>query len=186
MKTILQHTCLTKGGEKAVLKNSPFLATDNPSEKKYQFLGDGYYFWDNNIDLARIWGQVHCKNDFYIVEIDYEFTTDSCFDVVGNRSHQLKVLKTLELMKKRGFKKDKWNLSNVIYFLKKLDHKKNGVFNYESIRAVDYISPEKYKEIKMKFIKNKTNRHFSIINPKMIVCVLNKKYLPLHTKRMVS
>ncbi len=31
-------------------------------EPKYQFLGEGYYFWDDNLWRAHNWGRTHCSN----------------------------------------------------------------------------------------------------------------------------
>lgn len=183
MKTKIQHTCKTIGGKKEVLKNAPFLATDDVRKKKYQFLGEGYYFWDDNIEMANIWGKFHINNDYFIVEMDLEFSSNDCFDIVGNRQHQKLIFKTFDELKKRGYNKKHWQLSNIINLLKKLNKKNENTFPYKMIRAIDYMPRKEYKQLKLHFVQNK---HYTIINPKMVICVLNKKVLPLHSKRLVS
>ena len=81
MKTVvLHHTCGQEGGEEYVLANAPFYAKDFAQERKYQFLGAGYYFWDDDIEQAHYWGKVHYNNKYYIVvfdcNIDEEFLLD--------------------------------------------------------------------------------------------------------------
>ena len=184
MKTKIQHTCQTKGGAEKVLKEAPFLAKNDPKKNKFQFLGEGYYFWDDNIEMANIWGKFHIKNDYFIVEMDLEFSSNECFDIVGNRKHQQLIFKAFELMKKRGYNKSHWQLSNIINFLKRLSKKDKKVFPFLMVRAIDYVPRKQYKKMKLHFIRD--NNHYTIVNPKMVICVFNKKSLPLHTKTLVS
>lgn len=155
MKTKIQHTCKTIGGKDKVLKDAPFFAKDNIDNNKFQFLGEGYYFWDNNIDMAKIWGKFHCNNKYFIVEMDLEFSTSDCFDIVGNRQHQKLIFETFEELRKRGYDKKKWQLSNIVNFLKKLSKKDINVFPYSMIRAIDYMPEKEYNQLKLHFVKKK-------------------------------
>lgn len=77
-------------------KGAPFRAK-NPTAKDikkseitgeepiYQFLGEGYYFWDNNIGRAHRWGKNHCNNRYLILEGDFVLSGDSFLDLVGSR-----------------------------------------------------------------------------------------------------
>lgn len=188
MTTIGHHTCTKKGGKESVINNAPFLAVHTPFEKdikkrKLQFLGQGYYFWDNNFELARIWGKSHCNNDFFIIECEINITENNCFDLVGNRGHQIMLLSTLEKLKEKGYKKDYWEISKCIEYLKKLAKYNNEVFPYEHIRAIDYLKPHGLQQVEFYFVKG--NKHFTILNPKMAICTLNKDTLPLHTVKII-
>ena len=184
LKTKIQHTCNTTGGKKKVLKNAPFLAVDDIPKKKFQFLGEGYYFWDDNVEMANIWGKFHCNDKYYVVEMDLEFSSNDCFDIVGNRQHQKLIFKTFDELRKRGYDKKEWQLSNILNLLKKLSKKDKNAFPYSMIRAIDYMPRKEYNKLKLHFVQN--NNHYTIVNPKMVICILNKNILPLHSKRLVS
>ena len=78
-------------------KGVPVLAK-NPTQKeeeearrhkkklKYQFLGEGYYFWDDNIRRALDWGTSHCNNKFLILETPLTLRGDHFLDLVGSRA----------------------------------------------------------------------------------------------------
>ena len=72
-KVVLHHTCSQDNGEAFVRKNAPFLAKDNPQNRKYQFLGTGYYLWEDDIEQAKRWGEVHYKNSYFVVEFECDF-----------------------------------------------------------------------------------------------------------------
>ncbi|MDD2582996.1 MAG: hypothetical protein PHR66_13485, partial [Desulfuromonadaceae bacterium] len=59
MKTIGHHTCSKKNGKAFILENAPFLSEYNETGKVLKFLGTGYYFWDDNIEMAHNWGRSH-------------------------------------------------------------------------------------------------------------------------------
>ena len=54
-------------------------------EDKFQFLGEGYYFWDDNIKRAHKWGKQHCKGKYLILELPLELKGDRFLDLVGSR-----------------------------------------------------------------------------------------------------
>lgn len=182
------HTCKKDGGRDAVIKNAPFLAEHKPNEvdlqkQKLQFLGQGYYFWDNNFEMAKIWGKLHCSNDFFVIECDIEISESKCFDLVGNRSHQIFLVSLLKKLKKSGYDRDYWEICKCIEYLKKLANYNSEVFPFESIRAIDYLPPHELQQVEFYFVKG--NKHFTILNPKMAICVLEKDTLPLHTIKII-
>ncbi|MFV0313019.1 MAG: hypothetical protein ACK5KN_15405 [Dysgonomonas sp.] len=182
MRTKGHHTCTKNGGREHVEKESPFFAKHDPDKKKYQFLGSGYYFWDDNIELAKVWGYSHCKNDYFVVEIDIELTEDTCLDLVGNRRHMMFFAAVMEkLRKEKGISKSEWTISQCIEFLKRLSKDNISIFPYKIIRAIDYN--DDFKQKVAKFVKDKGN--FTTLSPKMVICVIEKKMLPLHTKRII-
>jgi hypothetical protein len=87
MITTAQHTCLNLGSDEEIIEKSPFIGIHNPKERKHQFLGTGFYLWDDNIEMARIWGEKHCNGSYVIVEMKVDIDPNICFDLVGNRKH---------------------------------------------------------------------------------------------------
>ncbi|MDM1373853.1 hypothetical protein [Myroides marinus] len=161
MKTIGHHACSSKGGDEVILEKAPFLAEHNPEEDKYQFLGTGYYFWDNNKDLAKIWGRSRYDNNYRIIAIDFELTQDNCYDLVGNRSHQIDLVNKMKLFdsKQNENKSENWTVNQCITFLRTLAKKDKAVFPYDFIRAVDLLNHKKHKKAQkqIEFIKEKQN-----------------------------
>ncbi len=62
--------------------NAPFL-----SMGQLAFLGKGYYFWEDNVDLAHWWGDVHCNSEYVICEGSIHVDEDKFLDIVGNTRH---------------------------------------------------------------------------------------------------
>ncbi len=52
---------------------------------KYQFLGEGYYFWDDNIERAHKWGKTRCE-DKYLVFKDIIKHIDHFFETADNKA----------------------------------------------------------------------------------------------------
>ncbi|MBI9065132.1 MAG: hypothetical protein JEZ14_24320 [Marinilabiliaceae bacterium] len=185
MKTIAHHTCKKEGGIDYVISNVPFYAEHNVNEEKYQFLGSGYYFWDDNIELAKSWGKFHYNNDFHVFEFDFEINSDNCLDLVGNRSHQKYFMELFRIYEEHtGDTKENWSICQCIEFLKILTTKNEKIFPFKMIRAIDLLNHNKYKEqFRTKFVAHKGN--YTVINPKMVICVITKQDVPLQSKKIV-
>ena len=189
MQTLAHHTCKKDGGRSYVLHEAPFLAEQiipdqlsaEKRKPKIQFLGEGYYFWDNNIEMAIVWGKNHCKNCFFVVEMDIEFTEETCLDLVGNRGHQLFLVDVLKQMKEDGYNRDKWEISKSIEYLKKMREVDPDIFPYNMIRAIDLFPSSGYNFQKVYF----NNLHYTYLNPKIMICVIDKTKLKLESKRII-
>lgn len=154
-KVILHHTCKQDGGEDFVLENAPFLAKDNHIQKKYLFLGEGYYFWEDDIEQAHKWGKTHYRDCYFIVEFDCEFDETYLLDL-NDRSGQkylLDIKQKLELFLQK--KIENWSLSQLINFL--LKGKELGIdFDYRIFKVRDNFSSNRMKN-KIQFVSNKSN-----------------------------
>ncbi len=185
MRTIGHHTCKQDGGIDFVRINSPFYAEHSKDEDKYQFLGSGYYFWDDNIELAKTWGKYHYHGRFCIFQFDFELTEDNCLDLVGNRRHQqffMKLFKSYE--EETEDKREDWSICQCIEFLKELRKRDSRIFPFTMIRAIDLFKHTEYKQqFLKKFVGHKEN--YTVINPKMVICVINRDDVPLHSKKMI-
>lgn len=187
MKTKGHHTCLFDGDTKTVLKDSPFLAEDKPEEGKVQFLGTGYYFWDNNIQMANVWGKHRYDGKYAIIEVDFNLTSDTCYDLVGNRTHQIDIVERLRKLSEssRSDKPNKWTLRQFLSFMLKLAERNCNVFPYEMVRAIDLLNHTKYKKEQELINFTKDKKNYTLLNPKIVICVFDKNTLNLQTKRIV-
>jgi hypothetical protein len=173
----VHHTCSQKGGKEFVLANAPFLSEYIPKYDKKPFLGEGYYFWEYNIDYAKYWGFKHYKNSKYFVceaDIDIDHETDGYYlDLAGNRKHLVgfvELLKEFDLIHEEGTKGI--DLCYIINYLRKNVPKE--IFPFKVLRAVDYKNTEK-EGIKIFFNDKKSVNSFTILNPRMLISFKRKE-----------
>jgi hypothetical protein len=181
MQTIGHHTCLNKGGRKFVYENAPFLSEFYEKDADRPYLGQGYYFWDNNLEMAKEWGRSHCHNDYCILVADLIFKDDELFDLVGNREHCMKLISLQKKFNDYDHNRDTWELAKFIEFLKDTESggEYPGVFPYKAVRAVD-LSPKPKK--RFFFIRGK--RSFTNLDPRFIICIIDLNQIHLHNKKL--
>lgn len=172
--TIVHHTCKREGTKEFIEKNAPFFAALEEGKDVNQFLGAGFYFWDDHLELAHLWGSSHYDGEYYIIESEAYIGPEICFDLVGCRQH-MKALIDLEsqLNEVKPNIKSSWTVGSCIEFLKELNDE--SVFPFKAIRAVDMVIPKKLEQKTLLFV-NKTN-HFTVLNPKIAICMLEKSLL---------
>lgn len=172
MRFTVHHTCNKEGGAKEVLKNFPFPSVYMPDEGKKPYLGRGYYFWDFNIDYAKIWGEKHYANSFFVCEseIEIDHQKEGFFlDLAGNRKHLVyfvELLAEFNLIHEEGTKGI--DLCYIIEYLRKYIPES---FKFEVIRAVDYRNND-LQGIKISF--NDKTKSYTFLNPRIIISFLNK------------
>lgn len=114
------------------------------SKSKYQWLGDGYYFWPDSDRFARWWGEDRLGQPYcitrYVIHIEY----DMIFDMVGNVSHIeyffTKLLATYRILfeKARCFSATKLappTIATVIDHMRKFF--KEELFNFKAMKVID-------------------------------------------------
>jgi len=174
--TKAQHVCLKKGGADAVEQSAPFKAVNKPPEvengdiKYRQFLGEGYYFWDDNEQMAHIWGNHRCEGTYFITETEIYIGIDWCFDLVGCRPH-LKLLKHA-IEKYESDRKRKVCIGECIELLKQIKSEKDESFQFKIIRAVDDYVTDNYNPSTVNFVEN--FKHTMKLDPKISLCVIDK------------
>ena len=186
MQTIGHHTCKRAGGATFILEHAPFLSEYNEQEGKLPFLGEGYYFWDDNLDLAHHWGRVHYRGKYTILEADLSFQDQELLDLVGSRQDMRYFQEIRNELLKGGYIEGDWEVSKMIAFLRKLRSEpaiEEGLFPFIAIRAVDH-SMVSQKQIPAKFVSARDN--FTLVNPRMIVCMFEKKEINLLRKRIAE
>lgn len=186
MKTIGHHTCKKDGGIDHVLKEGPFLSEyfDDENDPKYPFLGSGYYYWDDNKDLAHWWGKKFYKNDYFIIESEINLPNGFFLDLVGNRAHQKWFIGLKEILREFGYEKDSWTVGSMIEYAKKMSklHNVTTIFPYRVIRAID-MNQRVDQQILLKFAEDKRGQ--MNLNPKMIICMVEKNENILMSKKIV-
>ena len=100
------HTCGQFVNDAVAIKRAPFKSICDQSKRKDPFLGEGFYFWDDNIEAARWWGKSHYYGKYTILEYDFTLSGDHFLDLVGCR-RDIRILLTLrEKLKKNGCRDD--------------------------------------------------------------------------------
>ena len=158
MKTVvLHHTCGQEGGEEYVLANAPFYAKDFAQERKYQFLGAGYYFWDDDIEQAHYWGKVHYNNNYYIIVFDCNIDEEFLLDLNTREGQKTffemqKALQEVISITNKSVNVEDWALSKVL----KLIYNSGINFAYKVIKVKDEIASKKRQQ-KVLFTSSKEN-----------------------------
>lgn len=146
-------------------RNGPFKC-----RRKNAWLGEGYYFWDTNIDWAHDWGKNGYRNNYIICEAGI-IINNRCFDLVGSIAHQQEFLKIIDVFKASGFlaKYKKVYIGEIIELMKN-----NRLLDYDLIRAND-----DKKSIQFSFVKNKEET--TTLLKRTQICLVNKTNLILHS-----
>lgn len=185
-ETTLHQVVQDRGGPNQILANGPIKA-DNPQKC---YLGSGYYFWDDNVELAKWYGNKYTSRsgNIIICEGDFSIERNSMFDLVGCRQDQRKII---ELIKEFwDVYWEEYHLSEEIenielsVFLEMLfqeaEVSEENFFSYECVRAVDISFEDDFSEYDHaieKFVIGKPG--FAVLSPKIIICIRDLKKTPL-------
>lgn len=159
-KTIF-HTVEDRENIDYVEQNAPFKC-----KSKSAWLGEGYYFWDSFIELARWWGSHRYNNLYFICKTICSYNKDDVLDLYNNIEQIQDFRKTTTLLKEQFSKRV--TVPFVIAFLKE-----KKLFSYKAIRA-NAINSFKGSE-KLKFVEG--NSAYLDLIPAIQICVLDKSVL---------
>lgn len=166
-------------------KGVPVLAENTDEHKgindgrkdKFQFLGEGYYFWDSNRNRAHKWGKDHYKGDYLILELDLVLSGENFLDLAGSRHDLLEFYKVYS-----GMRKGNPNL-------------KIGAF-FKTMQILQKHRPEKwpFTVVRALNVKKGANRipfnHVSdsemILDPEIIICFYDRNELNLQNIRYID
>jgi hypothetical protein len=182
----LHHTCSSSGDKDSIIENVPFLSKYKPEDKIMPYLGEGYYFWDYNLEYAMVWGESHYSNKYFILECEVNIDCDdeTYLDLVGNRKHLVgfvSLLMEFNLIHEEGTKGI--DLCYIIEYLRK--YCPPEVFPFKIIRAVDYKNEEK-AGIKIVFNGKGQKPSFTILNPRIIFAFKNRDEIPYKLKPFIT
>jgi len=184
LKTIGHHTCNNIGGEEKILEQSPFLS-EKDRFGNAPFLGFGYYYWDNNIDQAHIWGKTRCKNNYVIVKSELTLEGRDFLDLVGNRADMIEFVALHAKLSAEHNNGKQWPLGKFIEFLRKLNTTKyKGIFPWKVSRAVDLKSVSSIKPSAFNFVYKKDN--YTDLNPCIVICLYEKNDVILQSKILIN
>lgn len=150
---------------------------ENKKEPKYQFLGAGFYFWDNNIKRAHRWGRQHYQNNYLILEIPLDLKGDNFLDLVGSREDLMKFLKAYRKIKKKfpGLK-----IGAFFHGMQTMTKNGFSAWPYKIIRALNVKS----NASKIPFNNIPDSR--MLLDPEIIICYYDKNELNLHRSRYLD
>jgi len=172
-ETIVHQTLQNKNNNKEVETNGPYPTSDI----KNSFLGSGYYFWDNHIELAKFWGRIRCNNNYIVCEGELKVDKNDFLDLVGSRNDQIHFLKLVSTLNMQN-----QSIGKTIEALKALEKEEKGIFPYKAIRVMDSLPKKKFPQKQLKF-SNKEN--YSILAPMYIICLLEKNKLILPSIKVI-
>lgn len=185
-KVVLHHTCSPKGGETYVLQNAPFFAKDNPQNMKYQFLGGGYYLWEDDIEQAKYWGKIHYRNVFLIVEFECYLQEEYLLNL-NEREGQKKFKEIIQILQTKINQNNRntkieqdWTLSRIIKFL--YSGKSGILFDYKAIKVKDVFSSNR-RQLEIKFTSYKPN--YTYIDSIYFYYFHNKEDMNIISKKIV-
>lgn len=185
-----QHTC-KKGQPAYILANAPFKAVakkDGLGRIFIPFLGEGYYFWEENLNAAEYWGARNYKSDHSIIEfVDCSIDSNDILNFIDRRDLNFFVeLRDIYIQKREESRK--WNLGVWIEFFKKLNSKKEELFPYYYFRAKEEISLEEREKYKLKpqKIKLSSEGYEVDLDPYIMICVTDKTLLTYKDCRLVG
>ena len=170
---------------KFIEKDAPFRAKNptaaeeqaskmNGEEPRYQFLGEGYYFWDHNIGRAHKWGTSHYNGKYLILEADMVLSGDKFLDMVGSREDLRIFIDAYEYLKKRDA------------------GLKVGAF-FKVMQTIAKYQPAAWPFTIIRALNVKRNGNFvaynhlpnsdMLLDPEIIICFYDKKELNLQNTR---
>ncbi|MCT3721322.1 hypothetical protein [Elizabethkingia anophelis] len=168
---VLYQTLKDKGNIDHVESNGPFICKwDNA------WLGVGYYFWDSFIENAHWWGDVRHGNSYIICRAECDFSSDDCFDLVGDTDHMHEFSQSLEFLKSQGLVTEKTTVSRIINFLKE----KVPGFNFQAIRAYGIKSIADHRDkYTHRLVFESTKEQYLDYKPAIQLCIFKNTGLNL-------
>ncbi|MDM1535057.1 hypothetical protein [Myroides odoratimimus] len=172
-----QHTC-RRGYPAYILHNAPFKSVTKKENGKtfIPFIGEGYYFWEQDLDNAKRWGEKKYGTTGYsILEVEnWDINNEYFIDLI-NKNH-LEFFKKLQKPYIEANEKAKnYSLGVWIELFKKAD-----VFPFKLIRSEEHFSSDKLKRegIDQELIKYSTEGYYTYLNPVYILCCIDKSIIP--------
>lgn len=142
-----------------------------PCSRSNAWLGNGYYFWDDEIIMASNWARQAGYNSNYIIcQSSYDYDNHNYLDLVSHPKH-LKLFRDFYSVLKEKLPNKKIKVPKLIEFVK---GELGRDFNYKAIRArsewqdhnfiVDFPTPP--------------NRPAQLnLHPQIQICVIDKSFL---------
>ncbi|MBD5280523.1 MAG: hypothetical protein HDS35_08265 [Bacteroides sp.] len=153
------------------------MVMESGKEPKFQFLGSGFYFWDNNIGRAHDWGHSRCNGKYLILEIPLVLTGDHFLDLVGSREDLMVFMDVYEKMRKL---KPGLKVGAFFHGMQTMARHKPDVWPFKTIRALNV------KGNSNKVLFNSIPNSHMLLNPEIIICFYDKNELILQDSRYID
>jgi len=175
---IAYQTLENRDNADVVDNNGPFLCN-----KKFAWLGDGYYFWDSFIENAHWWGCKSYNNNYFVCQAIYDFDESKCFNLIDNVEHLQLFNNTKKILKEKGlYVINETTVSRII------EHLKNTlkIFKYEAIRVYGVNSKSNKTPFSNRTIfDNKNNTSYLDSLPAIQICFYSKTSLNLRNYKLI-
>lgn len=173
-----QHTC-KKGQPAYILKSSPFKAVKKRKENgkiSIPFLGEGYYFWEENRDMAYRWGKKKYLKNFNVVEYEkLKIPKEELLDLINRIDTQF-FIELIDIYLKKRPKSENWGIANWIEFFKKIKNLDEIKFPFKYIRAEENLpNTQDNNTLKRKMVFADDTSYYTYLSPLLVLCVLDKK-----------
>lgn len=132
------------------------------------WLGEGFYFWDSEIDDAHWWGHAHYGDLYLIYQSQYDYDSLDYLDLLGNTEHRKYFFTFAEAIKNK--RNGAYTVGQTIELLKRID--KQFLTTYKAIRAL----PENLKS-KTFHIYFENDKFFLSNRTRIQMCVIDTSFL---------
>lgn len=171
------------------LKDKDYLQVEEKGPFKCRWentwLGDGYYFWQEFIELAHWWGQTHRNGQYIICEAHCDFDEKRCLDLVGDMSHVRQFKEAVHVLKINKKITNETTVSRVIRFMQG----EFESFTFEAIRiyGINSISNThpKSKSFSARYLFEINKSHYFDALPAVQFCFFSKTALNLRNYKIV-
>lgn len=171
------HTC-RKCQKAYAIAHAPFKSCYDKQTKNEPYLGDGYYFWDDNLPLAEWWGRCHYQDSYTILEYDLDLFGDHFLDLVGSRQDFMYFQALVDRIRQQP-DCENFGVYKCIDLLLKIERSKQGTFPIRIIRAMDISHING-----IQFANNKRGR--MLLDPRIIICFLIKRIYLYNLQRLLD
>lgn len=152
------------------------MSEDDDEIDYFQFLGEGYYFWDYNIKRARKWGKKY-KGQYRILEVPMILQGERFIDLAGSR---LDLLEFIKLYQKYGRRFNATHIGGFITGMQTLEKMCRGSWPYTVIRA------QNIKPVNSDMPFNTRTDAKMLLNPEIIICFYDKNEIILKDSRVIK
>jgi hypothetical protein len=165
LQTVIYQTLEDRGNPDDVVKHGPYKCTHSNA-----YVGPGYYFWDNDLHVAHLWGQRRIKSAYMIFSAELSMQDQDLLDLYYSKDDR-DFLQTIVTKFDLGGQK----LGKIFYFLQKKNEETptKGVFPYKAIRIQDNNFGDKTY-----FADGKHG--FTNFNPAIMICLVDKRKVHLN------
>lgn len=171
-----QHSC-KKGVEAYILKNSAFKSniTKKENNKIYlPFLGESYYYWEENPKAAHSWGKRRYENNYNVVEyVDAKIDRENLLDFL-NRRDIAYFIDLIDKYKNKRPNSKNWKIANWIEFFKSLDKTIPGIFPFKYFRADENLPDASLNSTVKSKTDFNTTGYYTFLDPLIMICAVEK------------